>query len=150
MTKKIYGFWMLVLVLLSISCKQDPPILPANLQNTQLIGKWQLTELVIGTKVGSNDYEYSDPITGFPANDYFQFDRNNQAVLSSTIYNKAFQGYYSANTAQSTLAFKSGDFLVRYNVIGISLTELKISETLTDTDPTGTITLTTNIYTYNR
>ena len=150
MTKKIYGFLMLAMVLFTTACKQDPPILPSNLQNAQLIGKWGLTEFSIGTKVNTDAETLVGPISG-TANDFFIFAEGNQAVLSSTIYQKSFAGYYSANSAASTLSFKSGELLIKYDVQTVSVTELELSEVVSVvTDQSGNTITTTNYYTYNR
>ncbi|MDT3404749.1 hypothetical protein [Mucilaginibacter terrae] len=151
MTKKIYVFLVFALAILSSSCKQDPPILPANLQNAQLIGKWQLEEMLPVTEIDGIAQPNTIPYTG-TTNDYFIFDTGNRAILSSTIYQKAFQGYYSSNSAASTLSFKSGEFLVRYNVEGISINQLQLSELVSSTTDatTGSVTTITNIYTYSR
>lgn len=147
--KKIYGFLVLALVIFSTGCKQDPPILPANLQNSQLLGKWFLKELQPHVEVNGVPQTDPDPYTG-TSNDYFIFDEGNKAVLSSTIYQKVFQGYYSANSAASTLAFKSGELLIRYNVTSITLLDLEISESMTSTNTNGDVIVTTNSYTYSR
>lgn len=150
MTKKIYGFLILAMVLLVTACKQDPPILPSNLQNPLLIGKWGLTEYTTGTKINSDPEITVGPIPG-TANDFFIFGEGNQAVLSSTLYQKSYAGYYSANAAASTLSFKSGEVLIRFNVTAISITELLISEVVSHpTDQSGNTTIITNYYTYNR
>jgi len=150
MTKKIYGFLVLAMVLFTTACKQDPPILPSNLQNPLLIGKWGLDHFIIGTKINSDAEQSSLPIPG-TANDFFIFAEGNQAVLSSTLYQKSFAGYYSANAAASTLSFKSGEVLIKYNVTSISVTGLEISEVISViTDQSGNTTTITNHYTYNR
>ncbi|MVN92840.1 hypothetical protein [Mucilaginibacter aquatilis] len=146
--KKIYGFLLLALIVINTGCKQDPPVLPANLRNTQLLGKWNLAFMQSEKYIDGDKEPDSSPLIG-TANDYFIFEADNRATLSSTVYQKLFQGYYSANTAASTLAFKSGDLLIRYNVTALSITQMELVETINTNEAGSSVTI-INYYTYNR
>jgi hypothetical protein len=148
--KKIYGILVAVIVLFTMGCKQDPPVLPANLQNTQLLGKWYLTSLVIDTDVDGTTNS-SNPITDFTDQDYFEFKANNEATFSSSQYNKKYNGYYAANSDVSpqTLKFKSGDLLISYLIESIS-DDSFVVYTSSSSTTNGSTTTITNHYTYSK
>lgn len=145
--KKIYGLLILTVLLFAAGCKQDPPVVPAYLQNTKLLGKWYLKELLITQEDGT-----SSSLTDFADKDFFDFKAGNAATFSSTVYGKSYEGYYSANSLNTpnTLSFKSGSLLLQYNIDSIDpLASLVLSETITDTD-SGVRTSTIYQYTYSR
>jgi len=145
--KKIYGLVLLAVLLFAAGCKQDPPVVPAYLQNTKLLGKWYLKEMLITQEDGS-----TSSLTDFADKDFFDFKAGNAATFSSTIYGKSYEGYYSANSLNTpnTLSFKSGSLLLQYDIDSIdSLGDLVLSQTIKDTD-SGVPTFTIYQYTYSR
>ncbi|UEG52613.1 hypothetical protein LLH06_16810 [Mucilaginibacter daejeonensis] len=148
--KKIYAVLALVTILFAAGCKQDPAVVPANLQNAQLLGKWYLTSLVIDTDVDGS-VTTADAITDFTDQDYFEFKTGNEAVFSSSQYGKLFKGYYSANSDASpqTLKFKSGSVLINYVLESIDDTEFVVNTSSSSTTA-GSTTIITSHYTYSR
>lgn len=147
--KKIYGAFIITMLLFAGGCKQDEVIIPSTLQNSNLLGKWYLKELEI---VPVNDPASSSSFTDYNSNDYFEFKAGNKATYSSTLYSTVFEGYYSANSATTpqTLSFKSGDLLLKYYIESIDpANKLVLYETPESADA-GIPTNTLYRYTYSR
>ena len=145
--KKLYGLFLLTVLLFAAGCKQDAPVVPAYLQNTKLLGKWYLKQLVITPESGP-----SSSVSSFSNKDFFDFKAGNIATFSSTIYNTSYEGYYSANSLNNptTLSFKSGTFVLRYDIYGLDpLGNLILDEVITDSDA-GFPTTTIYRYIYNK
>lgn len=145
--KKVYGLFLLAVLLFAAGCKQDPPVVPAYLQNAKLLGKWYLKEILITQEDGS-----TSSLTDFTDKDFFNFKTGNAATFSSTIYGQTYEGYYSANSLNNptSLTFKSGVLILRYNILSLDpVSNLVLDETVTDTD-SGVATNTYYRYTYSR
>jgi len=145
--KKVYGLLFMVVILFAAGCKQDPPVVPAYLQNAKLLGKWYLKEMLITQEDGS-----TSSLTDFTDKDYFDFKTGNAATYSSTIYGSTYEGYYSANSQNSpnTLSFKSGSLLLRYDIYSLDpLGNLVLDETIVDSN-SGFPATTYYRYTYNK
>ena len=145
--KKLYGLFLITVLLFAAGCKQDAPVVPAYLQNAKLLGKWYLKALTITQEDGS-----TSTITSFTDKDFFDFRTGNAASFSSTIYGTSYEGYYSANSLNTpnTLSFKSGTLLLKYDIYSLDpLGNLELDETIIDTD-SGVPTRTYYRYTYNK
>jgi hypothetical protein len=145
--KKVYGLFLLAVLLFAAGCKLDPPVVPAYLQNSKLLGKWYLKELLITQEDGT-----TSSLTDFTDKDFFDFKTGNAAIYSSTLYGKSYEGYYSSNSLDSpnTLSFKSGTLVLKYDIYGIDPTgDLVLDEAIVDTD-SGVPTTTYYRYTYNK
>lgn len=135
--------------MVAVGCKQDPAVVPANLQNAALLGKWYLKQLVI---TPDDPNATTATLSDFTTSDFFEFRTGNEATFSSpTLYNNLYIGYYSANsgTTPNTLSFKSGKFALKYFIDNVDETELKVYEIITNTD-NGTTSTNQYEYTYNR
>jgi hypothetical protein len=145
---KIYGFLFLAILLFTSGCKQDEVVVPTTLQNTNLLGKWYLTELIITPE---DPTASSDTLNDFTDKDFFEFKPGSAATFSSTIYAKVYEGYYSVNSSVNpqVLSFKSGNLLLRYFVESVDSTTFTVFEARTETQ--GGVPVTTLYhYTYSR
>jgi len=145
--KKVYGLLLFAVILFAAGCKQDPPVVPAYLQNAKLLGKWYLKEISITQQDGS-----TSTLTDFTNKDFFDFRTGNTATFSSTLYGSSYEGYYSANSliTPNTLSFKSGSLLLKYDIYSVDpLTDLVLDETVIDSD-SGVPTPVYYRYTYNK
>ncbi|QJD95208.1 hypothetical protein HH214_04600 [Mucilaginibacter robiniae] len=150
MMKKVHIFLFIGLIGILSSCKQDPAVIPANLQNADLVGKWYLKSIDVQSVTGVNVPSTVSYSTGLTTDDYFEFkSTNNAATYSSSIIGKSYQGYYSANSSVSPqkLTFKSGDFLVSFNIKTLTKDSLIIYQASSSTSDTVTTTV-TNYYNY--
>ena len=149
--KKIYVLIFITALMFTVGCKLDEPVVPASLQNAQLLGKWNLSAVEVTTQTGID--VPSDPVsvTSFTDQDYFEFKEGNAATFSSSFYGKVYTGYYAINSAAipQTLTFKSGDFTVKYFVDRISANSIVLVEITTGLQD-GETTTTINRYTYNK
>jgi len=145
--KKVYGLFLLAVLLFAAGCKQDPPVVPAYLQNAKLLGKWYLKEIAITQEDGT-----TSTLTDFTDKDFFDFKSGNAATYSSALRGKSYEGYYSANSLNTpnTLSFKSGTLLLKYDIYSIDPAgDLVLDEAITDTD-SGVPETTYYRYTYNK
>lgn len=147
--KKIYGAFIITMLLFAAGCKQDEVIVPSTLQNNNLLGKWYLKELEI---VPANDPASSSSFTDYTSNDYFEFKAGNKATYSSTLYATVFEGYYSANSATTpqALSFKSGDLLIKYYIESIDPTNQMVLYDTVESAAAGIPTTILYRYTYSR
>lgn len=152
--KKAYLFLLLIYTAGLGACKTDEAVIPANLQNPALLGKWHLQSLTtrIQTTGNGNSFDEVFPTSGFGSSDYFEFKTGNEAIYSSTFTGKAYAGYYSTNTnvaAPRPLKFKSGNFELNYQIQSLTSTSLILFNT-TISELAGVTTTTTNTYSYAR
>jgi len=145
---KIHIYIVLFLLIISSGCKPDPALVPANLRDEALLGKWLLKSVNIITQVDTNTPTQMNYNT-FTDKDFFEFKASNAAMYSSTLIGKAYEGYYSANAdlTPNPLVFKSGNFSATFYIESVTPTELVIYQTTSNT-LAGVTTSVTNYYTY--
>lgn len=147
---KVHIFLLIILIGVLNGCKSDPAVIPANLQNAALVGKWNLKSIDVQTVNGVSSPTTERYSTGLTSDDYFEFkDANNAATYSSSIIGKSYQGYYSANSSvlPQTLTFKSLNFLIKFNIKTLTKDSLVLYQQSSSTADTVTTTV-TNYYNY--
>ena len=140
----------LPLLLLFAGCKTDTAVVPSNLQNAALIGKWLLKSLDVETQVDADPPTYAN-YTTFADKDFFEFKANNAAVYSSSIIGAAYTGHYSTNTnaVPNPITFVSGSFGATFYLESLTSNTMVIYQTASST-ALGVTTTVTNYYTYKK
>jgi hypothetical protein len=135
-------------IIFMAGCKPDPAVIPSNLQNPLLAGKWLLKSLDVETQIDNN------PPTSFNFNtftdkDYFEFKANNAATYSSSAIGASYNGYYSTDMSLSPnpIKFVSNDFSETFYLKSVTADTLIIYQTASNTS-FGVTTTVTNTYTY--
>ncbi|MBS7563959.1 hypothetical protein KHS38_06040 [Mucilaginibacter sp. Bleaf8] len=152
MMKKVYLFLLIIYTVGLSACKTDEAVIPSNLQNPALIGKWYLQDLTtrIQTTGNGNNSDITIPYSGFGNYDFFEFKIRNEATYSSAFTGKAYEGYYSTNTniiAPRPIFFKSGNFELDFSIQSLTSTTMVLFRS-SSVEQGGVTTTTTNTYTY--
>jgi hypothetical protein len=149
--KQIYIFLFLAFIVVISSCKSDDVVIPNNLQNSKLLGKWNLKMVEVSTAVDNDAPTNTLSITDFTDKDYLTIKENNEAVFSLSTDSQLRQGYYSytSSAAKDVFTFKSGNLILSYDVISLSAKELILAET-SSAIVEGKINTTIEQYTYIR
>lgn len=149
--KQIYRFLFLAFIVAVSSCKRDEVVIPNDLQNSKLLGKWKLTMIEMSTVVDNDAPTTVSSMTDFTDQDYLNIKENNEAVLSLSTNSELRQGYYSytSSASKDVFTFKSGNLILRYDVISLSAKELILAET-SSALVEGKINTTIEQYTYTR
>jgi len=132
-----------------VGCKIDETGLPKPTDNTAIVGTWFLKEEIVGGII-QGFVSTPDTLKGFTTSDYYKFNANNQAYVSTSGSLKPDTVNYSLSLTPTSQTLVVGGHtstgFISYTVNKLSKDSLILFNTVTATSQGVTITTNTTSF----